>query len=133
MNRITLFIIFISIQIGCTTGEIIRAEIHKGMSKQQVISHLGNPDLDHRSGQFEALLYSERRVSKYSWDTTDYTIILKDEKVVHCGTGKLSYNNTPPEVYVPFIIRDFILIEQAIKHKKDYEMIYKIFIKPLGH
>jgi len=133
MNRNILIILFIYTFTGCATGEIIRSEIRYGMSRNQVISHLGNPDLNQKSGQFEALLYSERRISKYSWDTRDYTIILKDDKVVHCGTGKVNYKDPPPEVNAPFVILEFIKIEQAIKHKKDYEMLHKIFIKPLGH
>ncbi len=89
------------LQTGCATGEIVRGKIREGMSKQQVISELGNPDGFQRSGEFEALLYSNRLISGWSWDRTDYTIILQNGNVAQYGTGQVRQNSPNTLLLVP--------------------------------
>ena len=86
---------------GCITGEAVRGGIREGMSKQQVISELGSPDGFQRQGDYEALLYTNRLISGWSWDLTDYTIILKNGNVVQYGTGQVRQNGPNTLILVP--------------------------------
>ena len=73
---------------GCVTGEQM-ASVREGMSKDEVLSTLGNPDGFQRSGDYEALRYTNRLISGWSWDRTDYTVILKNGRVVEYGPGQV--------------------------------------------
>jgi hypothetical protein len=59
----------------CTTGERM-GDIRAGMTKDQVIAVLGRPDGFAQSGSTEALTYSNRLMSGFSWDRADYHVIL---------------------------------------------------------
>jgi hypothetical protein len=52
--------------IGCATGERMRS-LREGMSKDEVIGVLGNPDGFQRSDDYEALRYANRLMSGWSW------------------------------------------------------------------
>jgi hypothetical protein len=86
---------------GCATGEVVRAGIRDGMSKQEVINELGKPDGYQRNGEFEALLYTNRLISGWSWDRTDYTIILQKGVVVQYGTGQVRQNSPNTLLLIP--------------------------------
>jgi hypothetical protein len=60
---------------ACVTGELM-TRVREGMSKEEVISALGNPDGFQRSGEYEALRYTNRLISGWSWDRADYSVIL---------------------------------------------------------
>lgn len=86
-----LFLVFLaaaSLLLGCATGERMQA-VSAGMSKNDVVSQLGEPDGYKRRGNYEALQYTNRLISGWSWDRTDYTVILKDGKVVEYGPGEV--------------------------------------------
>ena len=87
---------------GCATGELM-GSIREGMSKEEVISSLGNPDGFQRSGEYEALRYTNRLISGLTWDRTDYTVILKSGRVVEYGPGQVRQRdpNTGVLVLVP--------------------------------
>jgi hypothetical protein len=72
--------------VGCTTGEKI-VNIREGLSKAEVIEMLGRPDGFQRSGDHEQLRYTNRIISGWSWDRGDYSVILKDDRVVEYGPG----------------------------------------------
>lgn len=103
MKRVVLFLFasLVLFQSGCATGELVRGGVREGMSKPQVISELGNPDGFQRSGEYEALLYTNRLISGWSWDRTDYTIILQNGNVVQYGTGQVRQNGPNMLVLVP--------------------------------
>jgi len=63
MRPFVSFFVMSLLLSGCVTGERVRGSIQEGMSKQQVISELGNPDGLKRSGKYEALLYRNRLIS----------------------------------------------------------------------
>ncbi len=87
---------------GCATGEVIRGGgVQEGMAKQEVISALGNPDGFQRSGEYEALTYTNRLISGWSWDRTDYTVILQNGRVVQYGTGQVRQNGPNMLIMVP--------------------------------
>lgn len=63
--------------------------VREGMTKEEVIAQLGEPDGYRRSGSYEALQYTNRLISGWSWDRTDYTVILKDGRVNSYGSGEI--------------------------------------------
>ncbi len=83
--------------------------LHEGMTKAEVINAVGNPDGYQRSGDYEVLLYIERRTSAWSYfagaiqDLVDYSVILKDGRVVEYGPGRTHERdpNVTPFIRVP--------------------------------
>jgi hypothetical protein len=51
--------------VGCVTGERMQS-VSEGMSKDETIAVLGNPDGFQRSGDYEALRYTNRLMSGWS-------------------------------------------------------------------
>lgn len=84
------------------TGERMK-RVHEGMSKDQVLEILGNPDGFRRSGDYEALRYTNRLISGWSWDRADYNIILHNGRVVEYGPGGVRQQdpNTSILILVP--------------------------------
>lgn len=74
---------------SCATGEKVRAGVSEGMTKAEVIELLGKPDGFKRDGTIEALQYTNRLISGWSWDRTDYTVILDEGRVVEYGPGEV--------------------------------------------
>lgn len=72
--------------LGCVTGEKI-TRVEPGMSKAEVIDILGRPDGYWSEGEYEALQYTNRLISGWSWDRADYGIILKSGRVTGFGAG----------------------------------------------
>jgi hypothetical protein len=70
---------------GCANQPI--QDIHKGVSKTQVIDFLGNPDGSQRSGPYEALRYTNRPINGSSTERADYNVILMGGFVVEYGYG----------------------------------------------
>lgn len=73
---------------ACITGERMQS-VQEGMSKEEVVTILGNPDGFQRSGEYEALRYTNRLISGWSWDRADYNVILRAGKVVEYGPGQV--------------------------------------------
>ena len=98
----SLIYLFISIFfIGCTTGELIKADVEPGMSKAKVIEVLGKPDgFKIVEGQ-EVLTYTNRLISGWSWDRADYHIVIKDNKVIAYGAGEVRVGNNNMILIVP--------------------------------
>jgi hypothetical protein len=69
---------------GCVTGQKMGG-IHEGMSKREVVAILGNPDGYQRTGEYEALRYTDRLISGWSWNRTDYTVIQQNGHVSEYG------------------------------------------------
>jgi hypothetical protein len=86
---------------GCVTGQEVRNSLHEGMPKSEVISILGNPDGFKRSGDYEALVYTDRLISGWSWNRADYTVILKNDRVIQYGTGQVRQEASNVLVIVP--------------------------------
>jgi hypothetical protein len=88
MKKALLLIALTALIGGCVTGQKM-GDIHEGMSKNEVVSILGNPDGYQRSGQYEALRYSDRLIGGWSWNRTDYTVVLRDGRVSEYGPGQV--------------------------------------------
>lgn len=93
---------------SCVTGGKMTG-LHEGMTKAEVITAVGSPDGYQRSGDYEVLLYIERRTSAWSYfagaiqDLVDYSVILKDDRVVEYGPGRTHQRepNVTPFIRVP--------------------------------
>ncbi len=79
-------LLFFSVTYGCATGDSVKS-LRPGMSQAQVISVMGNPDGYQQSGNSVALKYANRLMSGWSWDRTDYFVLLTDDKVTQWGNG----------------------------------------------
>jgi hypothetical protein len=101
VNRIITIIIMIASLTACATGELVRGGVREGMTKADVTSLLGNPDGFKRAGEQEALLYTNRLISGWSWDRTDYTVILQNGRVVEYGSGQVRQNTPNTLIIVP--------------------------------
>lgn len=93
---------------ACVTGGKMTG-LREGMTKAEVLRVAGDPDGYQRSGDYEVLLYLERRTSAWSFfsgalqDLVDYSVILKDDHVVEYGPGR-SHQRDPngtPFIRVP--------------------------------
>lgn len=72
---------------ACATGENISSNIQPGMSEAQVEQVLGKPDGFKASGDYTILKYTNRLISGWSWDRTDYSFVFKDDKLTEYGAG----------------------------------------------
>ena len=90
---------------SCVTGGKMTG-LREGLTKEEVIKVAGNPDGYQRTGDYEVLLYIERRTSAWSYfagsfqDLVDYSVILKDGVVVEYGPGR-THQRDP--VGTPFV------------------------------
>lgn len=73
---------------GCATTGMNVKTLHEGMSRQEVLSRLGNPDGMQKQGSVEQLEYTNCAIP-FSSSRADYYVILKDNAVVAYGTGKI--------------------------------------------
>ena len=78
--------------LGCTTGERT-SDVRPGMSQVEVENVLGRADGFQIAGDYVALKYVNRLISGWSWDRTDYVVILKNDKVVEVGNGEIRERN----------------------------------------
>lgn len=101
MKSIILTMFTVLAITACATGELVRGNVQEGMTKPEVISLLGNPDGFQKNGDSEALMYTNRLISGWSWDRTDYTIILQNGRVVQYGTGQVRQNSPNTLILVP--------------------------------
>jgi len=95
---------------GCTTGEKM-SRIETGMSRQQVIAILGRPDEVSSQGQYERLGFTHRLITGWSWDRTDFNVVLKDGKVLQYGHGEIR-DRSPRMIYHSGSVQ----IDQNINH-----------------
>lgn len=100
MRKLVITLVFATIAAGCATGEQIRG-VREGMLRGEVVSILGNPDGFQRQGEYEALRYTNRLISGWSWDRTDYTVIVRNGRVVEYGAGQVRQRDPSTLILVP--------------------------------
>jgi hypothetical protein len=80
-------------------------KMHEGMSKEEVLRILGNPDrVDSGTDGKDAdqtLLYLGRFPSGWSWDRADYTVTLRDGQVVQFHKGPATRQPPPDPPAIP--------------------------------
>jgi hypothetical protein len=54
----------------------------------QVVGILGRPDAVRSNAPYEQLEYTHRLITGWSWDRSDFKVILKDGRVVEFGHGE---------------------------------------------
>ena len=103
MKTVIFALLSVLILSSCAmTGKM--AGVREGMTKAQVINVAGDPDGFQRSGDYEVLLYIDRR---HTWsffggsyrDAVDYSVILLDDHVVEFGPGRTHQRQSE----VPFV------------------------------
>ena len=100
--RISWILILSIIMSGCAhmyIGQRIK-RVHEGMSEADVIKLLGNPDGFRRSGDYEALRYTNRLISGWSWDRADYNVILHNGRVVEYGLGGVKQRDPDTSILI---------------------------------
>jgi hypothetical protein len=102
MKRLLWVLVVVHAFSGCVTGERMQG-VREGMWKDELVSVLGNPDGFQRIGDYEVLRYTNRLISGWSWDRTDYNVILRGGRVVEYGPGQVRQRdpNTGTLVIVP--------------------------------
>jgi hypothetical protein len=98
MKAIFLTIYVVSLLSACTTGEQM-SRLEPGMTRQQVVGVLGRPDAVRSNGAYEQLEYTHRLITGWSWDRSDFKVILRDGRVVKFGHGEVR-DRTPQVVYM---------------------------------
>lgn len=63
------------------------ARLDVGTPRDEVIGHLGPPDSDRSIVGYEVMSWLDRRPGRFSFSHKDYTVVLKDGKVVQFGPG----------------------------------------------
>ena len=67
------------------------SDIDTGMSKQQIISKLGNPDKSYSKDELEVLTYLNRKPKTFSFDHADYQVVLINNTAAEISpTSKLA-------------------------------------------
>jgi outer membrane protein assembly factor BamE (lipoprotein component of BamABCDE complex) len=90
---------------SCVTGGKMTG-LREGLTKEEVTRIIGSPDGYQRSGDYEVMLYIERRTPAWSFfsgtfqDLVDYSVILKDGRVVEYGPGRIHQRDSGG---IPFV------------------------------
>jgi hypothetical protein len=104
MKSAMLALLFALALSACASSKM--TGLREGMTKAEVIKVAGDPDGFQRSGDYEVLLYLERRTSAWSYfsgaiqDLVDYAVILKDDHVVEYGPGRAHQRESSPAPFV---------------------------------
>jgi len=99
MKYIYLLLVLIVLQ-SCATGDLMRAEIKPGVTKEHVIKALGQPDGYEIIDNKEILTYTNRLISGWSWDTTDYQIVIENNKVISYKSGEVRVKQTNRSILI---------------------------------
>ena len=103
MRSVVLTLLAILALTSCATVENMR-NLQEGQTKEEVITAVGSPSGFHRSGEYEVLQYTNLLINGWSifsglsWNRTDYSVILKNDRVIEYGPGKIikrKQNETP--------------------------------------
>jgi hypothetical protein len=89
-HRLWKWTVLISVVLlaACTTGEKM-ADMRDGMTKDQVVATLGQPDGISHDGNTEVLTYANRLMSGWDFDRADYHVNLTDGHVIAYGPGPI--------------------------------------------
>jgi hypothetical protein len=100
-DRLWLALIVIApLLTACITGDAVR-QVEPGMSRPQVVEILGPPDGFQTAGDYEALKYANRLMSGWSWDRTDYHVVLRHGRVVASGNGEVRQDDPNVLMLIP--------------------------------
>ena len=104
MKSILFALLSILVLSSCAASKM--AGLREGQTRAEVINVAGPPDGFQRSGEYEVLLYIDRRTNAWSYfsggiqDLVDYSVILKDDHVVEYGPGRTHRRDPDPTPFV---------------------------------
>ena len=87
MKRAIVMVALVAGVAGCQGMGAKIARLDVGTERDEVIDRLGRPDSDRTMVGYEVLNWFDRRPSRFSFSHKDYTVVLKDGKVVQFGPG----------------------------------------------
>jgi hypothetical protein len=85
-RAIALAVITVGIA-GCQGMASKIARLDVGTQRDEVIGHLGRPDSDRIIVGYEVMSWLDRRSGRFSFAHKDYTVVLKEGRVVQFGPG----------------------------------------------
>ena len=91
MHKIAVLVLSLLL-ISCATGEKV-TRLDPGMSQDRVVQIMGKPDGFQQRGEYTIYKYTNRLISGWSWDRTDYSFIFKDGKLIEYGAGEIRERN----------------------------------------
>lgn len=83
-----LVIIFFSVFLLCATGQKF-GSLSVGNSKEDVVAVLGTPDGQKMCNDTVTFFYTNRLISGWSWDRSDYYAKFLNEKLIEYGAGNV--------------------------------------------
>ncbi len=87
MNR-AIVVAALTVGLSACAGMASKvARLDVGMPRDEVLDRLGPADSDRTMIGFEVMSWLDRRPGRFSFTHKDYTVVLKDEKVVQFGPG----------------------------------------------
>lgn len=93
MKKFLLLVCVITLT-ACATGERVARHLYPGADKGHVLQVMGKPDGYKQYNGLEVYIYSNRLISGWSWDTTDYYLVFKNDKLKE-------YSHSPVRVHKP--------------------------------
>jgi hypothetical protein len=82
------WLLVLLILAGCTTGEKVTS-LREGMTPDEVIAVLGRPTGFQRAGDATAFQYTNRLISGWGWDRSDYYALFKNDRLSQWGSGEV--------------------------------------------
>jgi hypothetical protein len=101
MKRI-LILFSLALLSACATGEKF-SRLHPGMTKSQVVGLLGNPKGYEQNGAYETLQYPGGLISGWSYDTADFSVVLRNGLVQSYGASNVQKAQHSTVVLLPAI------------------------------
>ncbi|MGE7136566.1 hypothetical protein ACQKIE_02955 [Luteibacter sp. NPDC031894] len=87
MKRVIAVAVLVAGLVGCQGMAAKIARLDVGTPRDEVIDRLGRPDSDRSIVGYEVLSWLDRRPGRFSFSHKDYTVVLKEGKVVQFGPG----------------------------------------------
>ena len=94
MKKISYILVSTLLLSACVTGESVK-NLRSGMSKDQVISTIGNPDGYYFEDGYEVFQYRNRLMSGWSWNRADYYAKFMNDRLVAWDTNKIREHASP--------------------------------------
>lgn len=92
MKRVVAVVLLSAGLAGCQGMAAKVAKLDVGTDREKVIHRLGAPDSDRAMIGYEVMSWLDRRAKRFSFSHEDYTVVLKDGKVVQYGPGLVRRN-----------------------------------------
>jgi hypothetical protein len=87
MKRLIAVAVLAAGLAGCQGMATKVSKLEVGTPREEVLDRLGAPDSDRSIIGYEVLSWLDRRPGRFSFSHKDYTVVLKDNKVVQFGPG----------------------------------------------